>query len=136
MRRKYQDGIEDQEIIAKERNKFLANIMSSRVILSLVALFGFALNSASAATCEVPGGTSDDGPAIKAALATCNNGGTVLLDKTYTIASVLETTSLNNVAIELTGTIILSPGMSPIIVNWMLSDSVKISHIGSLMEWP
>jgi hypothetical protein len=28
-------------------------------------------------TCEVPGGTSDDGPAIKAALTKYNNGGTV-----------------------------------------------------------
>ena len=28
-------------------------------------------------TCEVAGGTTDDGPAIKAALTQCNNGGTV-----------------------------------------------------------
>ena len=97
----------------KGRNSFLSANMPSYSILGFVALFGFVLNSASAATCEVPGGTSDDGPAIKAALATCNNGGTVLLDKTYTIASVLETTGLNNVAIELTGTITLSPGRSP-----------------------
>lgn len=36
----------------------------------------------------------------------------VMLDKTYTIATVLQTTNLNNVAIELTGTINLSPGVS------------------------
>ncbi len=63
-----------------------------------------------ATTCEVVGGTSDDGPAIKAALTSCNNGGTVVLDKHYTISTVLETTDLVNVAIELTGKIILSPG--------------------------
>ena len=32
-----------------------------------------------AATCEVAGGTSDDTAAIKAALSSCNNGGTVSL---------------------------------------------------------
>lgn len=71
------------------------------------------LSSASAAlalTCEVAGGTSDDGPAIAAALVSCNNGGTVVLDKMYTIGTVLQTNTLNNVAIELTGTIQLSPG--------------------------
>ena len=85
--------------------------MASFKLVPTLALLGFAIRSAIAATCEVAGGTSDDGPAIKAALTTCNNGGTVLLDKTYTIASVLETTSLSNVAIELTGTINLSPGI-------------------------
>ena len=85
--------------------------MASSRIHRILALLGLAIRAARAVTCEVAGGTSDDGPAIKAALATCNNGGTVLLDKTYTIGTVLETTSLSNVAIELTGTIILSPGM-------------------------
>jgi galacturan 1,4-alpha-galacturonidase len=85
--------------------------MSSCTVLRTLALLSLAIRVVTAATCEVAGGTSDDGPAIKAALATCNNGGTVLLDKTYTIGTVLETTSLSNVAIELTGTIILSPGM-------------------------
>jgi hypothetical protein len=80
-------------------------------------------------TCEVPGGTSDDGPAINAALTKRNNDGTAstailrfkstadshyqaVLDKTYTLASVLQTTSLNNVAIELTRSINFSPGVS------------------------
>jgi hypothetical protein len=34
----------------------------------------------------------------------------VVLDKTYTIATVLETTGLENVAIQLSGTVNLSPG--------------------------
>ena len=85
-------------------------MFSSRTIRTL-ALMGLAIRAVKAATCEVAGGTSDDGPAIKAALTTCNNGGTVLLDKIYTIGTVLETDSLSNVAIELTGTIILSPGI-------------------------
>ncbi len=40
-------------------------------------LLASAVTSVVGITCEVPGGTSDDGPAIKAALAKCNNGGTV-----------------------------------------------------------
>jgi galacturan 1,4-alpha-galacturonidase len=32
---------------------------------------------AAGVACEVPGGTSDDGPAIASALNSCNNGGTV-----------------------------------------------------------
>jgi hypothetical protein len=83
--------------------------MYSHSVYRLLAFLGSATVSA-AATCEVAGGTADDGPAIKAALASCNNGGTVVLDKTYTIATVLETTNLSNIAIELSGTIILSPG--------------------------
>lgn len=113
------------------------------LLLSVLATLA---GRAYAATCEVAGGTSDDTAAIKAALSSCNNGGTVsdnpilpspnkpvpvrwlcippirlclgetsidsqqvLLDKAYTIGSVLQTTSLNNVAIELTGTLILGP---------------------------
>ncbi len=68
--------------------------------------------SAAPTTCQVPGGTTDDGPAIKAALSSCNNGGTIVLDKIYTIGSVLQTTNLINVAIQFTGTIKLDPGKS------------------------
>jgi polygalacturonase len=70
------------------------------------------IGSALSATCAVSGGTTDDGSAIKAAMATCNNGGTVILSGTYTIATFLNTTELNNIAIELTGTINLHPSES------------------------
>jgi hypothetical protein len=86
--------------------------MYPRSLYRLLPFLGSAATSVAATTCEVAGGTADDGPAIKAALASCNNGGTVVLDKTYTIATVLETTNLSNIAIELSGTIILSPGTS------------------------
>lgn len=82
-------------------------------LLSILASATMAL----ALTCEVAGGTSDDGPAIAAALSSCNNGGTVVLDKTYTIGTVLQTTALNNVGIELTGTIKLSPGDTLLVQN-------------------
>lgn len=51
--------------------------MVSFSITTLTVLFAYGVSSIAGLTCEVPGGTSDDAPAIKAALATCNNGGTV-----------------------------------------------------------
>ena len=47
--------------------------------LGLLFLLSLIAEAAKAAVCKVPGGTADDSPAIKAALATCNNGGTVRL---------------------------------------------------------
>lgn len=99
-------------------------------LLPTFALLSIAIQTAAAATCEVAGGTSDDGPAIKAALASCNNGGTVLLDKTYTIGTVLETTTLSNVAIELTGTIVLSPEIS-----YWKTNGVALTYQNAFTAW-
>jgi hypothetical protein len=90
--------------------------------LCLIAIVLVTADLVGAATCRVPGGTSDDAPAIKAALASCNGGGTVVLDQTYTIASVLQTTALNNVTIQLSGSIKLSRGekQSRKLDGWML----------------
>ena len=51
--------------------------MVSFSLTKLTIIFAYGVSSIAGLTCEVPGGTSDDAPAIKAALATCNNGGTV-----------------------------------------------------------
>jgi hypothetical protein len=42
-------------------------------------------------------------------MATTDSHDQVVLDKNYTIGTVLQTTNLNNVAIQLSGTINLSP---------------------------
>ncbi|KAG5996538.1 hypothetical protein E4U43_002833 [Claviceps pusilla] len=47
----------------------------------------------------------DDAPAILKAFHDCNNGGTVVLDKAYTIASPLDLTFLNAVDVAITGTV-------------------------------
>ena len=47
--------------------------------LALVSSLASFISQVLAATCEVAGGTSDDTAAIKAALSSCNNGGTVSL---------------------------------------------------------
>lgn len=83
-----------------------------------------------AAVCHVAGGTSDDSAAIKAALASCNNGGTVVLDKTYTIGSLLQTTDLHNVAIQLSGTIKLSPN-----IDYWASKGFQLNYQNAYTAW-
>jgi hypothetical protein len=92
--------------------------------LCLLAIVILAADLVGAATCQVPGERSDDAPAIKAALSSCNSGGTVVLDQTYTIASVLQTAALNNVAIQLSSSIKLSRGekQNRKLDGWMLRE--------------
>lgn len=65
-------------------------------------------------TCVVPASTngSDSAPAILSAFQTCNNGGTVVLDAVYTIASPLNLTFLRHVDVSLTGTISFNPDIA------------------------
>lgn len=50
------------------------------------------------------GGGQDDGPNILTAFSQCSSGGTVVLDKYYVVDTLLMTTGLKNVDIELSGT--------------------------------
>ena len=52
-------------------------MVARSILASVFVSTGLFLGSASALTCEVAGGTSDDSSAIKAAFTQCNNGGTV-----------------------------------------------------------
>ncbi|GJC88930.1 putative exopolygalacturonase X [Colletotrichum liriopes] len=99
------------------------------VFQTLITLLSV-LSSAAALTCQVPGGTSDDSPAILAALKQCNNGGTVVLDKTYTIGSVLQTESLSNVAIQLSGTVSLSTD-----INYWQKNSIQLTYQDAYTAW-
>ncbi|CAN8104022.1 unnamed protein product [Discula destructiva] len=65
-------------------------------------------------TCTVSSSTSgsDAGPAILAAFQACNNGGTVVLDGTYTISSPLNLTFLSHVDVSLSGTISFNPDVA------------------------
>lgn len=47
--------------------------MASISFAKIAFLLASTVTSVVGLTCEVPGGTSDDGPAIKAALTKCNN---------------------------------------------------------------
>lgn len=53
----------------------------------------------------VPGNGTDDAGQILKAMKKCNNGGTVVLDKTYNIASPLDLTWLKQIDIVVTGEI-------------------------------
>jgi hypothetical protein len=57
-------------------------------------------------SCKVPhlGGGRDDGPAINAAFERCAKGGKVVLDQYYSVDTLLFTTGLDDVEIELSGT--------------------------------
>ncbi|GKT63350.1 glycoside hydrolase family 28 protein [Colletotrichum tofieldiae] len=100
--------------------------MTSQTLITLLSV----LSSAAALTCQVPGGTSDDSPAILAALKQCNNGGTVVLDKTYTIGSVLQTESLSNIAIQLSGTVSLSTD-----INYWQKNSIQLTYQDAYTAW-
>ena len=50
------------------------------------------------------GGGRDDGPAINAAFQRCAKNGKVVLDKYYLVDTLLFTTGLDDVEIELSGT--------------------------------
>ncbi|GKT51767.1 putative exopolygalacturonase X [Colletotrichum spaethianum] len=88
---------------------------------ALVALL-YAVGSAAALTCQVA--------AILAALKQCNNGGTIVLDKTYTIGSVLQTDFLSNIAIQLSGTISLSTDLS----YWQ-KNSIQLTYQDAYTAW-
>ncbi|KDQ58920.1 glycoside hydrolase family 28 protein [Jaapia argillacea MUCL 33604] len=64
--------------------------------------------------CQVKaiGGGQDDGPNINAAFAECATGGTVVLDGYYVVDSLLFTTGLTNVNIELSGTVQYTPDIA------------------------
>nr|XP_036577236.1 glycoside hydrolase family 28 protein [Colletotrichum truncatum]KAF6784175.1 glycoside hydrolase family 28 protein [Colletotrichum truncatum] len=100
--------------------------MSAKTLLSLLSI----ANLVTALTCPVAGGTSNDSPAILAALKQCNNGGTVVLDKTYTIGSVLQTDALSNIAIQLSGTINLSTDL-----NYWQKNSIQLNYQNAYTAW-
>jgi len=51
----------------------------------------------------------DDAPNILEAFKRCNNGGTVVMDKTYTLGSPLDLTFLKHVDLALTGELYIKP---------------------------
>lgn len=82
----------------------------SALPLSIAAGGGVEKNGS---TCRVVpiGGGQDDGPNILTALEQCNNGGTVVLDSYYVVNTVL-VTDLQDVNIELSGTLQYTPNIA------------------------
>ncbi|KIP03359.1 glycoside hydrolase family 28 protein [Phlebiopsis gigantea 11061_1 CR5-6] len=80
---------------------------------TLVAL-AFACGAAARLTCTVPhvGAGHDDGPAINAAFQRCAKSGRVVLDQYYSVDSLLLTTGLDDVEVELSGTVQYTPDIA------------------------
>lgn len=69
-----------------------------------LSLTTFAVVASARQVCNVVHGGDDDGPAIIKAFQQCAKNGRVTLDKFYSVNSVLLTTGLDDVEIELSGT--------------------------------
>ncbi|TBU59413.1 pectin lyase-like protein [Dichomitus squalens] len=65
-------------------------------------------------TCHVPaiGGGEDDGPAILAAFKECSKNAKIVLDKYYVVDTLLLTKGLENVDVELSGTVQYTPDIA------------------------
>lgn len=72
----------------------------------------------------------DDGPKIFAAFEECNNGGTVVLDKEYTICSPLDLRFLKHVDVALTGTVKFCDN-----IDYWLSHSFQIDFQNQSTFW-
>lgn len=73
---------------------------------------------------------NDDAPKILRAFHECNNGGTVVLDATYTIASPLDLTFLDSVDMVISGTINFSSD-----VNYWVEHTFKYPFQDSSSMW-
>lgn len=74
--------------------------------------------------------TPDDAPAILAAFQECNNGGTVVLDANYTIASPLDLTFLNSVDLAISGIVNFSGD-----VDYWVDNTFKYAYQASSTFW-
>lgn len=79
-----------------------------------------------------PGGGSDsnDAPLILKAFKKCNNGGTVVLDKKYTVASPLDLTWLAHIDVVITGEISFKPDP-----DYWADNSFKFSYQNMSSFW-
>ncbi|KAF9221196.1 glycoside hydrolase family 28 protein [Gyrodon lividus] len=76
------------------------------------------------------GGGQDDGPNILYAFETCKSGGTIVLDQYYVVNTVLVTTGLKDVGIELSGTVQYTPN----IAYWSLN-SLFLEYQNATTYW-
>ncbi|KAF3764846.1 family 28 glycoside hydrolase, partial [Cryphonectria parasitica EP155] len=84
-------------------------------------------------TCYVSPSTnnSDASPSILAAFQSCNNGGTIVLDGEYTIASRLDLTFLSAVDVAISGTLTFSDD----IAYWTGGGAFEITYQNSSAFW-
>jgi galacturan 1,4-alpha-galacturonidase len=84
-------------------------------------------------SCKVPslGGGRDDGPAINAAFQRCAKNGKITLDKYYLVDSLLLTTELDDVEIELSG----MRESYLIIDDIVFFDTLEVQYSADIAKW-
>ncbi|OCH83873.1 pectin lyase-like protein [Obba rivulosa] len=103
------------------------------VLLSLACLAALVLaKSDKTRTCTVQhlGGRQDDGPNIRAVFKECSSDAKIVLDQYYSVDSLLVTTGLRNVEIELSGTVQYTPD----IAKWS-PDSLFLVYQNTTTFW-
>ncbi|OCH86769.1 pectin lyase-like protein [Obba rivulosa] len=81
-------------------------------------------------TVEHLGGMQDDGPNIRAAFQKCSSNAKIVLDKYYRVDSLLLTTNLRSVDIELSGTVQYTPD----IAKWS-PESLYLTYQNATTYW-
>ncbi|KAI0370532.1 pectin lyase-like protein [Pilatotrama ljubarskyi] len=83
-------------------------------LIALASWTALALAHNTRKTCKVPaiGGGEDDGPAINAAFKKCSSNSKIVLDMYYVVDTLLLTEGLDNVEIELSGTVQYTPDIA------------------------
>ncbi|RAL11210.1 putative exo-polygalacturonase [Aspergillus homomorphus CBS 101889] len=111
---------------------FIAGILS--LLVPAYSLSDTTMRGRARLNCVVPAGDStsvDDVPAILEALKTCGNGGRVSFSNTtYHINSVMNTTWLNDVEIDLQGTLLWSTNIS-----YWLANSLDVGYQNQSTAW-
>ncbi|EMD35621.1 glycoside hydrolase family 28 protein [Gelatoporia subvermispora B] len=103
------------------------------LLLDFVVLFASALargTKSKICTVQHLGGMQDDGPNIRAAFQECSHNAKIVLDKYYRVDSLLLTTNLKDVDIELSGTVQYTPD----IAKWS-PESLFLTYQNATTYW-
>ncbi|KAI0631224.1 pectin lyase-like protein [Trametes polyzona] len=89
-------------------------MLFTKAIAFAASLAAFAAARHNRKVCSVPaiGGGEDDGPAINAAFERCSRRSRIVLDKYYVVDTLLLTKDLDDVEIELSGTVQYTPDIA------------------------
>ncbi|RDX42441.1 pectin lyase-like protein [Lentinus brumalis] len=106
-------------------------IAKSLTVTSL-AVLALARATSTRKTCKVAaiGGGEDDGPAINSAFKKCAKNSKIVLDKYYVVDTLLKTENLDNVEIELSGTVQYTPD----IAKWS-PQSLYLTYQNATTAW-
>ncbi|KAJ7244574.1 glycoside hydrolase family 28 protein [Mycena rebaudengoi] len=104
----------------------------SLLLLATQALGGHVVQRQKTCTVHPSGNSTDDSPAIVEAFDLCGQGGRIeFLNETYWIEKVMNTTGLNDAAIDLRGTLLWSAAN----ISYWLNNSLPIGFQNQTSAW-